>query len=80
MKKEAIDIFRKITAGSQWASFGYIAAEAELGRVDLTPRSEYFRHDKGKLSARFRGRYAAKPGFSIDSRIDQRTLCSLSSF
>jgi len=25
-------VFRKITAGNQWASFGYIAAEAELLR------------------------------------------------
>ena len=32
MKKEAMDIFRKITAGNQWASFGYIAAEVELNR------------------------------------------------
>jgi tetratricopeptide (TPR) repeat protein len=30
--ERAMDIFRKITAGSQWASFGYIAAEAELKR------------------------------------------------
>lgn len=28
----AMSIFRKITAGNQWASFGYIAAEAELKR------------------------------------------------
>ncbi len=28
----AMDIFRRITAGNQWASFGYIAAEAELRR------------------------------------------------
>lgn len=28
----AKNIFRKITAGNQWASFGYIAAEAELNR------------------------------------------------
>ena len=32
MKKEATEIFRKIVAGSQWASFGYIAAEVELKR------------------------------------------------
>ena len=31
-KPEAMEIFRKITAGNQWASFGYIAAEAELKR------------------------------------------------
>lgn len=31
-KSEAIAIFRKIVAGNQWASFGYIAAEAELAR------------------------------------------------
>ncbi|MFT3746630.1 MAG: tetratricopeptide repeat protein [Pyrinomonadaceae bacterium] len=28
----AMSIFRKIRAGNQWASFGYIAAEAELAR------------------------------------------------
>lgn len=31
-KEKAITIFRKITAGNQWASFGFIAAEAELSR------------------------------------------------
>jgi hypothetical protein len=31
-KEKAFEIFRKITAGDQWASFGYIAAEAELKR------------------------------------------------
>ena len=30
---EAARIFRKIVAGNQWASFGYIAAEAELRRL-----------------------------------------------
>ncbi len=30
-RDEAIKIFRQITAGNQWASFGFIAAEAELG-------------------------------------------------
>ena len=30
---EAGKIFRQITAGNQWASFGYIAAESELKRV-----------------------------------------------
>lgn len=29
-REEALKIFRRVTAGSQWASFGYIAAEAEL--------------------------------------------------
>lgn len=29
-KDKAADIFRKILSGNQWASFGYIAAEAEL--------------------------------------------------
>ena len=32
-REEAINIFRKIVAGNQWASFGYIAAEAELTRL-----------------------------------------------
>lgn len=31
-KVRAMNIFRKITAGNQWASFGFIAAEAELKR------------------------------------------------
>ena len=31
-KEKAIEIFRRIVAGNQWASFGYIAAEAELAR------------------------------------------------
>lgn len=31
-RHKAMDIFRKISAGNQWASFGYIAAEAELKR------------------------------------------------
>ena len=30
---EAIKVFQQITAGNQWASFGYIAAESELGRT-----------------------------------------------
>jgi tetratricopeptide (TPR) repeat protein len=31
-KEKAVTIFRKIVAGDQWASFGYIAAEVELKR------------------------------------------------
>ena len=30
---EADKVFRRITAGNQWASFGYIAAESELNRT-----------------------------------------------
>lgn len=30
--EKAMDIFRKITAGNQWASFGFIAAETEMKR------------------------------------------------
>ncbi len=33
-RNEAIQVFQQITAGSQWASFGYIAAEAELQRMN----------------------------------------------
>ncbi len=29
-KEKAMKVFRRITAGNQWASFGYIAAEMEL--------------------------------------------------
>ncbi|HEX7844656.1 MAG TPA: tetratricopeptide repeat protein [Chitinophagaceae bacterium] len=32
-KKQAREIFEMITASDQWASFGYIAAEAELARM-----------------------------------------------
>lgn len=30
--EKGIEVFRRIVAGNQWASFGYIAAEAELAR------------------------------------------------
>ena len=33
-EEKATAIFRKIVAGDQWASFGYIAAEVELGRLN----------------------------------------------
>ena len=29
-RANALEVFRKIVAGNQWASFGYIAAESEL--------------------------------------------------
>lgn len=32
-KEKASSIFRQITSGNQWASFGYIAAEAELKNI-----------------------------------------------
>ena len=32
-REEALKIFRKIVEGNQWASFGFIAAEAELARL-----------------------------------------------
>ncbi len=32
-KAKAAEVFRKIVAGDQWASFGYIAAETDLGRM-----------------------------------------------
>lgn len=31
-KEKALEVFKKIVAGNQWSSFGYIAAEAELKR------------------------------------------------
>lgn len=31
-REQAEKVFRKVIAGNQWASFGYIAAEAELKR------------------------------------------------
>ena len=37
---EAIKIFRRIAAGNQWASFGYIAAESELKRFQNSPKNQ----------------------------------------
>jgi tetratricopeptide (TPR) repeat protein len=37
-RDEAAEIFRKIVAGKQWASFGYIAAEVELERLNKSTR------------------------------------------
>mgnify|MGYP000424532558 CR=1 FL=1 len=34
-KEKAMSVFRQITTGDQWASFGFIAAEAELKRDSL---------------------------------------------
>ena len=33
-REQALDWFRRIYAGPQWAAFGYIAAEADLARLD----------------------------------------------
>lgn len=37
-REEAISRFRGVLAGGSWASFGYVAAEAELARMGLPPR------------------------------------------
>jgi tetratricopeptide (TPR) repeat protein len=37
-RDEAIAGFRLVLAGGSWASFGYIAAEAELARMGVAPR------------------------------------------
>ena len=34
-RDKAAEVFRRITAGDQWSSFGYIAAETELARMGL---------------------------------------------
>lgn len=36
-RAEAEELFRRVTAGDQWASFGYIAAEAELRAAGRRP-------------------------------------------
>jgi hypothetical protein len=36
-REEAVKVFRKILEGKQWASFGYISAEAELKRMGEAP-------------------------------------------
>ncbi|MDQ5858380.1 MAG: hypothetical protein M3542_08925 [Acidobacteriota bacterium] len=35
---EAVALFRRVIAGGSWASFGYVAAEAELARMGVSPR------------------------------------------
>ncbi len=37
-RKDAIKVFRQIVASDQWASFGYIAAEADLARITPSNR------------------------------------------
>jgi tetratricopeptide (TPR) repeat protein len=37
-RPDAVELFRRVIAGGSWASFGYIAAEAELARTGLSPR------------------------------------------
>jgi tetratricopeptide (TPR) repeat protein len=37
-RAEAVELFRKVVAGGSWASFGYIAAEAELERIGVSAR------------------------------------------
>lgn len=37
-RAEAVELFRRVIAGGSWASFGYIAAEAELARMGVPPR------------------------------------------
>ena len=37
-RREAIELFRRVLAGGSWASFGYIAAEAELARMGRPPK------------------------------------------
>jgi tetratricopeptide (TPR) repeat protein len=37
-REEAISGFRDVLAGGSWASFGYIAAEAELARMRVSPK------------------------------------------
>lgn len=36
-KQQAIDLWRKILGGDQWAAFGYIASEAEMHRLGEKP-------------------------------------------
>jgi tetratricopeptide (TPR) repeat protein len=36
-EKDALRVFRKILAGNQWTSFGYIAAEVELKSMKVSP-------------------------------------------
>jgi tetratricopeptide (TPR) repeat protein len=34
-RRKALELFRHIVSGNQWASFGYIAAEAELAKISM---------------------------------------------
>ncbi|MGH9857717.1 MAG: tetratricopeptide repeat protein, partial [Acidobacteriota bacterium] len=44
-KEKGMEIFRKILTGSEWASFGYLAAEAELVRLE-NKTVRFFIHDE----------------------------------
>ena len=33
-RKQAVELLRRITSANQWTSFGYIAAEADLKRLN----------------------------------------------
>jgi tetratricopeptide (TPR) repeat protein len=37
-RPRAVELFRRVIAGGSWASFGYIAAEAELARMGIRPK------------------------------------------
>lgn len=37
-RAEAVELFRRVIAGGSWASFGSIAAEAELARMGVPAR------------------------------------------
>jgi tetratricopeptide (TPR) repeat protein len=37
-RTEGVALFRRVIAGASWASFGYIAAEAELARMGIRPK------------------------------------------
>jgi len=37
-RNEAVALLRRVLAGGSWASFGYIAAEADLKRMGVSPR------------------------------------------
>ncbi|HEU5250800.1 MAG TPA: hypothetical protein VFW15_12505, partial [Thermoanaerobaculia bacterium] len=36
-RRDAVALFRRVIAGGSWASFGYIAAEADLARMGRNP-------------------------------------------
>lgn len=37
-RREAVELFRRVLAGGSWASFGFIAAEAELAQMGISPK------------------------------------------
>lgn len=51
-RDDALKVFRQMISGDQWTSFGYIAAEADLKRLDSPHPREFTRYSIGAAPSR----------------------------